>query len=459
MDDREVDLLVRGDLVTPDEVARDSAVGIRGGRIVGLYVSGEAPPAREMIDARGSFIFPGVVDAHVHSYSVPGWEGFEHSSAAAAAGGVTTFIEMPYDAGAPTVNPEAFKQKIGRVSRDSRVDVALLATLRKEGTVEVIPPLVNLGACGFKLSLFETDPDRFPRIEDDTLGEILPVMAACKVPVGFHAELDSVIFHLIRKYRREGKSYPGAHAETRPPITETMAVLKLLEWAHWTGCRLHLYHISHPRSVYLIKRFREEGVDVTAETCPHYLLLHAGDMERLKALGKINPPLQSREAVEQMWRILSEGDIDMISSDHAPWPLERKKAADIFDNASGAPGVETLFPILFSEGVRKRGLSPSKLARLLSENPARRFKLYPRKGRIALNADADLAILDPKVGWVIRGEEMHSAAKWSPYEGITVQGKVTRTILRGNVVYDGQKVTALPGNGRFIPAQEENNGL
>lgn len=455
MGDRDLDLLIRGDLVTPEEIARDSGVGIRDGRIVGLYGPGETPPARETIDARGSFIFPGIVDAHVHSYSVPGWEGFEHSSAAAAAGGVTTFIEMPYDAGAPTVNPEIFEQKIERVSRYSRVDIALLATLKKEGMVEVIPPLLNLGACGFKLSLFETDPDRFPRIEDGTLGEVLPVMAAYNVPVGFHAELDAVIFHLIRKYRQQGKSHPGAHAETRPPITETMAVLKLLEWAYWTRCRLHFYHISHPRSVRLINLFREEGVNVTAETCPHYLILHAEDMDRLKALGKINPPLQSREAVEQMWQTVMDEGVDMISSDHAPWPLEKKQAPDIFDNASGAPGVETLFPMVFSEGVMKRGLSPRKLARLLCENPARRFRLYPRKGRIALNADADLAILDPKVSWVVRGGKMHSSAKWSPYEGMTVQGKVTQTFLRGKVVYDGDRVTALPGNGRFIPAQEE----
>ncbi len=194
----ELDLLVRGDLVLPQGVAGDSGVGIKGGVIAGLYGPGEAPPARKALDFRGCFVFPGGVDAHVHSYSVPGSEGFLHSSAAAAAGGVTTFIEMPNDAGAPTVTPEAFQKKAALVNQMSRVDVALLATLKKEGTPEVIAPLVKLGACGFKLSLFETDPDRFPRIEDPVLQEILPVMAEHRVPVGFHAENDALIFHDIR---------------------------------------------------------------------------------------------------------------------------------------------------------------------------------------------------------------------------------------------------------------------
>jgi allantoinase len=429
-------------------------VGVKSGLIVGLYGPKENPPTRRVLDCRGLLVFPGVVDAHVHSYSIPGVEGFEHSSAAAAAGGVTTFIEMPYDAGDPTVHPEVFQRKIDRVGRLSRVDVALLATLRKEGTVELIPPLVKLGACGFKLSLFETDKDRFPRIEDGVLGEVLRAIADHNIPVGFHAENDSLIFHLIRNYRQMGRTHPKAHCETRPPLSETLAVLKLLEFARWSGCRLHLYHISHPRSIELLERFRADGLDVTTETCPHYLILHEDDMDRLKALAKINPPLRGREDMETMWQLLKRGSIDMVSSDHAPWPLEKKQSPDIFENASGAPGVETLLPVMFSEGVVKRGLSPVKLAQLFSENPARRFHLFPKKGRIALDGDADLAVLDPNIRWTVSGEEMHSSARWSPYEGMFIQGKVVRTILRGKIIFDGKEVTAEPGHGRFLPAQE-----
>jgi len=451
MSDRELDLLIKGDLVLWDGMARDSAVGARAGVIVGLYGPGENPPAKETIDCRGLFIFPGIVDAHVHSYSIPGREGFAHSSSAAAAGGVTTFIEMPYDAGAPTTHPEAFQEKMERVRTQARVDVALLATLRKEGTPDLIPPLVKLGACGFKLSLYETDPNRFPRVEDGVLWEILPVIAEYRIPVGFHGEDDQLIFHFIRQYRQEGKTYPRAHGQTRPPISETLSVLKLLEFAHWTRCLLHLYHVSHPRSIHLLQRFRQDALDVTTETCPHYLLLQEEDMDRLKARGKINPPLRNREAVEEMWKLLKEGKIDMVSSDHAPWPREKKEDPDIFENASGAPGLETLLPLMFSEGVVNRGFSPVKLAQILCENPARRFGLYPRKGHIALGADADFAVVDPKARWIIKGEEMRSSARWSPYEGTRIQGRVVRTILRGKVIFDGKEVTAQPGYGCFIP--------
>jgi allantoinase len=454
MVDNALDLLIRGDLVLEDGIADDSAVGVKDGVIVGLYVPQKKPNAKVTIDASGLLVFPGIVDAHVHSFSIPGVEGFLGSTPAAAAGGVTTFIEMPYDAGIPTTSPEAFRKKIERIRGEAMVDVALLATLKKEGSLEVIFPLVELGACGFKLSLFETDPERFPRIADGILWDILPAIAACRVPVGFHAENDEIIFHLIRKYRGDRKVFPRAHCETRPVISETTAVLKLLELARWTGVRLHLYHMSHPRSIHLLQRFREEKVDVTAETCPHYLLLDEEDMDRLKALGKINPPLRSREVKEEMWELLRSGYIDMVTSDHAPWPIEQKQAQDIFANPSGAPGVETLFPLLFSEGIIKRGFSPGQLAKILCEQPARRFKLYPRKGRIALGADADFAILDPSIRWTLHGREMHSTAQWTPYEEFTVQGKVVRTILRGKVIYDGKEIMARPGDGQFIPALE-----
>jgi len=452
MGHQELDLVIWGDLVLPHGIAKDSAVGVKDGVVVGLYSLTENPPARETIDARGLFVFPGIVDAHVHSYSIPGVEGFLYSTSAAAAGGVTTFIEMPYDAGEPITTPQAFQKKIELVQRLAMVDVALLSTLKKEGPLDVIEPMVKLGACGFKLSLFEADPGRFPRIPDGNLWEILPIIASFNIPVGFHAENDDLIFHLVRKYRQDGKIYPKAHCETRPPISETLAVLKLLELARWTGVRLHLYHVSHPRSVYLLQRFQEEGVDVTLETCPHYLLLHEGDMDRIKALGKINPPLRERGATEELWELLKNGSIDMVSSDHAPWPMEKKQSPDIFDNASGAPGVEILFPLLFSEAVLKRGFSPVKLAQLLCEQPAKRFRLYPRKGYIALGADGDFAIIAPSISWTLRGSEMHSSARWTPYEGLDIRGKVVRTILRGKPIYDGKEVIGKPGQGKFIPA-------
>ena len=454
MDSNRLDLVIKGDLVLPGEIAEGACVGVKGGVIAGLYQDGEMPDAIETIDATGKYVFPGMVDAHVHSYSGPE-ETFDHSTPAAAAGGVTTIVEMPYDHTGKITTVELFEEKIDRIRKKARVDVALLATIEKEGHLENIAPLVKKGAVGFKLSVIEADPMRFPRIEDDVLYEALREIGSHGVPTGFHAENDPIVSSLIAKFRKDRKTGPGAHCNSRPPVTETLPVLKLLEMAYWLDGELHLYHISHPRSLRFIEMYQEQGVDVTVETCPHYLLLNVDDMDRLKAHAKINPPLRKKEAVEDMWELLTSGYIDMVTSDHAPWPGDRKQAADIFDNASGAPGVETIFPLMFSEGVMERELPPAFLAELLCENPARRFKVFPKKGQISLGADADFAVVDPSIQWIIRAEDMRSSAGWTPFDGMTVKGRVTRTVLRGRTIYDGDAVIAEPGYGLFLPAIKE----
>jgi allantoinase len=438
--------------VLPDQVAAGAWVGVKDGVIAGIYPGGDRPQAKRTIDAAGRLIFPGVVDAHVHSYSNL-LEQFDNSTAAAAAGGVTTIIEMPYDQGAPVVTPDIFKAKIDVVRQKAKVDVALLATLKKGGNQEAIEPLAALGACGFKLSVFETDPERFPRIDDDVLLDILPRIAAVGLPVGFHAENDVIIEALIARYKAEGKTYPKAHCETRPPISETLAVAKLLEFAFWTGIALHIFHASHPRCLELIGWYRQQGVDVTVETCPHYLVLNEDDMDQKGAFSKINPPIRKTEDVEGMWSALQKGEIDWVASDHAPWPLEKKQNPNIFNNGSGAPGLETILPLLYSEGVVKRGLDAVMLAQLLAQRPAERFKLAHRKGCIVAGADADFAILDPDQHWTFQAERSRSSAKWSPYDGMTIQGRVVQTILRGRVIYEDDEVLADGGDGEFIPAR------
>lgn len=451
MTDKQIELLIKGDLVLPDKVAYDSCIGISDGIIVGIYDSCCAPQAHKVIDAAGCLIFPGIVDAHVHSYSFLN-EGFENSTAAAAAGGVSTIIEMPYDKGAPVNNPETLEKKITAIKQLAMVDVALLATLPKAGGIEAIEPMCRLGACGFKLSVFETDPDRFPRIEDDVLLEVFPLLKAQGLTVGFHAENDVIIESLVARSKAAKRTDPLAHCRTRPPVSESLAVGKLLELALWTGAHLHIYHCSHPRCMEMIAWYRTQKVDVTVETCPHYLLMSEDDMEKKGALAKINPPMRKPEEVAAMWQYVVNGEVNMITSDHAPWLLDNKQNPNIFANGSGAPGLETLFPLMYSEGVVARGLSPVELARLMATNPADRFLLAPGKGRIALGADADFAILDPSITWTVTGSESFSSAKWSPYEGMTVTGKVVRTLVRGKDVFKDGKIVAERGEGKYIPA-------
>lgn len=447
------DLIVTGNVVTPAGILPDSCVGILDGVIEDVWRSHESASrvAREHFDASGRWVFPGFIDAHVHCFSEPS-EGFTNATRAAAAGGVTTVVEMPYDTGAPVTNVERLERKKERLASEALVDVALLGTIRKTGGLDQIPRLAEVGVCGFKLSLFETDPERFPRIDDGELLDAFRLIREVGLPVGVHAEDGEIIGRLLDEYQRAGKTYPRAHCETRPPVSETSSVALALEIAANAGVHLHIFHASVPRTFSLVMAARARGENVTAETCPHYLLLDEGDMDRLGAVGKINPPLRSREDVAGLWRLIGDDAVDMVTSDHSPWVIEKKQhPEDIFANASGVPGVETLAPLLYSEGVAAGRISVEQFARLISAGPSRAFGLHPRKGQIAAGADADLAILDPDSTWRIEGRDMHSSAKWTPYEGRVVRGRIVMTLVRGRVVYDGKTVVATPGSGTFIP--------
>jgi allantoinase len=447
-----LDLLVTGDVVLGHGVARDGAVGVVEGKVAGLYASaGAAPPAKENVDASGCLIYPGMVDAHVHCHSNQA-ETIELATQAAAAGGVTTILDMPYDIGAPVNTVEIFRAKVAEIRRVARVDVAMLATLRKQAEADEVAPLVREGACGFKMSVYETDPNRFPRIDDHVLWQVLPAIAKSGVPVGFHGEIDLIIEDLIARAKHAGQTYPLAHYETRPPVSETLAILKLLELAYWTKVKLHVFHTSQPRSVEMAQWFKAQGVDVSVETCPHYLLLDAEkDLPRVRGFAKINPSILKQPERDGLWDHLLAGRVDIISSDHAPWLPERKNKENIFENSSGAPGLETSLPLMHDALVAKRGQDPSVVARLLCGNPAMRFGLGARKGRIALGADGDFAILDPHKPFTVEAKKSYSSAKWSPYDGWTTQGRVIRTILRGRTIFDGEAVVGRAGFGQFLP--------
>ncbi|MFZ5918940.1 MAG: dihydroorotase [Chloroflexota bacterium] len=446
-----LDLIVQGDLVLPGGLLPDGAVGILDGRIAAISGPQALPPHRARIDVRGRYVFAGFVDAHVHCYSTPN-EGFTAATRSAAAGGVTTIIEMPYDLGRPVISLERFLDKQARLEAESLVDVALLATIKKTGGLDQIPLMAQAGACGFKMSLYETDPDRFPRIPDFELLQAFALIRQTGLPVGLHAENDELVQWATHNHRASGDD-ARTHCHSRPPITESSAVLKALEFAHETGVHLHIYHASLARTFELLNWYRQQGTRVTAETCPHYLALAEKDMDRLGARAKINPPLRAAGEGEKLWALCAAGQVDLITSDHAPWSLEHKSRPNIFDNASGAPGVETLAPLVFSEGVAKGRLTVHDMARLLAQRPAEVFGLAPRKGSIRVGADADLTVIDPSAEWTLDERRLHSSAGWSPYDGWPLKGRISHTIVRGQVVFDGDRVTAEPGSGRFVPGQ------
>jgi allantoinase len=446
-----LDLIVQGDIVLPEGTIGDGIVGILGGRIAGIFDKAATPPHRQVIRAAGQYVLPGMIDGHVHCYSTPN-EGFTDATRAAAAGGVTTIMEMPYDLGRPLISKERFQDKRRRLEAESLVDVALLATFKKTGGLDQIPLLAEAGACGFKASLFETDPERFPRIPDYELFDAFERVRDVGLPIGLHAENDELVQWTTEKARSEGGD-PAAHCRSRPEIVESSAVVKALEFAHATGVHLHIYHASFARIFELVDWYRQRGTRVTAETCTHYLTLAEEDMARLGAKGKINPPLRPAVEHEKLWAMCASSRVDMVTSDHAPWMAKYKTHPNIFDNASGAPGVQFIVPMIFSEGVAKGRLTIHDMVRLLAQGPAEIFGLAPRKGQIRVGADADLTIIDPKAEWVLDEADQLSSAGWSPYHGWSMTGRVTATILRGQVIFDGEQVLAEPGTGRFVPGR------
>ena len=455
MSEKMVDLVVKGDIVLQGQTVKNGFLAIDREKVKGIQSGGTPPAAKKVVDASGCLVMPGFIDVHVHTFSVPG-QCFIESTSAGAAGGVTTIIDHPFDRPNGVATVEEMKKKIELIGRESLIDVALLGTVKKEN-LNIIEPLVEVGICGFKLSLFDTDPVRFPRMPDNYLLEAFSRVARTGLHVGVHAENDEIIQYRIKRFREEGKTYPRAHCESRPPVSEIEATLRALEFAYTTGVQLHIHHVSLSRCFDFIQMYRNQGLNVTAETCPHYLFLSEEDMDRLKGFGKINPPLRPNTEQEILWRYLSKGYVDIITSDDSAWPRENKNKPSVFDNASGAPGLQTGGPLIYSEGVRQGRISIYQFVKMLSEGPARIFKLWPQKGSLLPGSDGDVAIIDPRGEWEIKDEDMLQPSGWSPYTGMKLKGRVIATIVRGRVIYSQREIVGQPGHGKFITSSPALN--
>ena len=450
------DRVILGDIVLPDGVLEGGYVAIRGEKIAAIG-QGAVPPAAAITDHSGKWVLPGLVDGHMHTGSAIGWPGIEGASSSAAAGGVTTCVDMPYDVPRATTDASIFREKVEWVNRLSHVDMALYGTIKKENGVDAIAGLAEAGCCSFKLSTYEYDATRFPRIDNTTMVEAFREIAKTGRMVGIHNEDQEIVEGAIAAAKATGRTDPIMHARTRPPLCETMADLAIFEMALETGAHVHIAHSSLARGFELAEIFRRMGAHTSGEACIQYLCMTEEDLVRLEGFGKCNPPFRTAAEVERMWGALAAGSIAYVSTDHAPWQREKKVYhGDIFACGAGLTGMQSYAPLMASLLI-ERGLPITHMASLCAERPARFHGLDGKKGAIRVGYDADLCVLE-------RGDftfdeadiKDRPDARWSPYHGRAMKARVAATWLRGTQIWDGTEVLAKPGTGRFVPRQHTN---
>src|SRR4051812_17501283 len=454
------DRVILGDLVLPDGVLPGGWVAIRGEVIAGLG-QGAPPPAAAVADHGGMLVLPGLVDGHMHTSSSTGWAGIEGASMSAAAGGVTTCVDMPYDVPRPVTDAGILREKVAVVEATSHVDMALYGTITKAGGVDAIAGLAEAGVCSFKLSTYEYDAVRFPRIDHPTMLAAFREIARTGLMCAIHNEDQELVIRLTEEAKAAGRTDPIMHARTRPPLAESMADLEIFEMAVETGCHVHIAHSSIARGFDLAVAFRQmEGAKTSGEACIQYLCMTEEDLVRLEGFGKCNPPFRTAEEVERVWQRLVAGKVAYVSTDHAPWPRDRKVyKGDIFAPGAGLTGLQSFAPLMYTL-LAERGLSPSLMALYCAERPARFHGLFPKKGAIRLGADADLLVLERGAFTFDEASiQDREDAKWSPYHGRAMQARVAATYLRGGCIWDGTTVLAKPGTGRFVPRQHRDTYL
>ncbi len=446
---KSLDLIVRhGTVITPEGLLQTD-VGVADGKIVSIAASGSA---REDIDATGLHIFPGVIDSHVH-FNEPGradWEGIETGARALAAGGSTLFFDMPLNAHPPTCDAESFDLKLAAAQKNSVTDFAFWGGL-VPGNTDKLEELAACGVIGFKAFMSNSGIEDFSCVDDATLKEGMKRAAKLKLPVAVHAESEILTSKLAREKIAVGKISIRDYLDSRPVAAELDAIRRAIALAGETGCALHVVHVSSGEGVALVVAAKNSGVDVTCETCPHYLVLTEADMEKLGAVAKCAPPLRPASIQESLWQHLLAGNITTIGSDHSPSPPHMKTDRNFFKVWGGISGGQHTLPLLLTEGHLHHHAALSLLANLLSTHVARRFQMQ-HKGELAPGFDADFALVDLKQSFTVAKDDLFYRHPQSPYLGRTLTGRVVRTILRRTTIFmDGRVVS--PPNGQLVKPQ------
>jgi allantoinase len=452
------DTLITGGQVVTETGVRPLTVALNGGTIAALLAPETLVETRETIRADGQLILPGAIDIHFHcrAPAYPERGDFATETRAAAAGGVTTIFEMPISKPCCATR-EIFRQRRELGERDAYVNFGLY------GAPGLLDPdevhgMAEEGAIGFKIFMTGAPAGRNDEFEglcledDERLYQGLRLVKETGLVCAVHAENNRLLEWLTMQLRAAKRNDIAAHGESRPPMVEALAVGTLLAMNESLGMNLHIAHVSSKATLDVFRRFRGPGSTATAETCPHYLVFTEDDMLRAGPYAKINPPLRAKSDQAALWEGLADGSLQFVTTDHSPFTVEEKERArtDLWKTPPGAPGVEELVPVMMDAALSGR-MTIEKAVQLISTNGAKRFGLYPHKGVIAAGADADLTLYDPAAATTVSQDRLFSKAKGCDklYEGMTFQGRVTRTIVCGRTVFADGQVIGEQGWGKF----------
>lgn len=441
------DLIIRGrQVVTPDTIA-PAAVHIGGGVITAVGAYDAVPPGCEVVDADdNSIVMPGLVDTHVH-INEPGrteWEGFETATRAAAAGGVTTLVEMPLNSIPPTTTVENFNAKLAAAQNKCAVDIGFWGGVVPGNTGE-LPALSDAGVLGFKCFLVHSGVDEFPNVTESDLREAMPELRRLGAVLIVHAEVPEPI---DRALREESEADPRKYAtflKSRPREAEDRAIALIIRLCRETGARVHIVHHSSADSLPQLRQARGAGLPITIETCPHYLCFAAEDIEDGATEFKCCPPIRERDNREELWSALDEGLIEMVVSDHSPCPpaMKRLGTGNFLEAWGGIASLQLRLPIMWTLA-SERDYTINHLAEWLCRAPARLVGLDHRKGAIAVGQDADIVIWSAGKTFRVEPAVLHHRHKLTPYAGQTLSGLVEQTYLRGRQIYDRGRFAEQP---------------
>ncbi len=449
-------LIKNAEIYTSDNQYKGN-IAIKDGKIAAILAIGEEPEAAQVIDVQGKPVIPGGIDVHVH-FRDPGLtykEDFSTGSMAAAAGGITTVYDMP-NVQPPPLNVENFEIKKKIAQEKSYVNYGIYAYL--VNNLDQIDGLIDAGICGFKwdLSTFDWElPEGYYLPDNNEAAAIFKKIAEHDYVVSVHAE----DMELVKYYTEELKGTVDekdfyAHVLARPDIVEISALYRTFVLSEVSGCRVHITHLTSKRGLELIKEYQLRGCPVTSDAGPAWFTFCAEDYEKFGGGIRVIPAIRFKEDRDALWEGVASGDIEVVATDHAPHSNDEKFNRNWWDTLPGTIGVQTSLPIMLDR-VNKGQISLNRVVSSMAENPAKIFNIFPRKGQIAIGADADIVVLDMEKKWTVTHDEMYSKTKYTPYDGFELQGKPVMTLVMGNVVMKDGEIVGKPGVGCMVNPKKE----